>query len=261
MCKGNHLDKFCFWRHPELIKNPDLRAAQQARIDKYNSAGGAVHNCHAEVKDDESDSGESTYLAYACFRSQCERRCNCDLIFTSRIDETRCHECTEDLSINNPPSISDSMETSEYSHKDATREKNKEKAENRRRMKLLAKTRISVMEPLPAHYSGIRRTTSTVPIVDTTPAAGKYNRSRPLQPKAPLKPERLGVYKAKARKSKPLNLQHSSEFSDHTHEVCAFNGQQCEDNNSNDSSGNWSLWKHTATRQIILRAQGTPTVH
>ena len=40
-CEGNHLEEFCWWRHPELIRNKDLREKREEMIAKYKREKGA----------------------------------------------------------------------------------------------------------------------------------------------------------------------------------------------------------------------------
>ena len=144
MCKGNHLDKYCFWQHPELIKNPTLRASQQAAINKYNATNSAALNCTADTSDDRDDdnddSDEGSCLAYACFRSQCEMRCNCG--HEALESQLFCQEVCEYLS--SESSDLDTMEaTRDFLFEETTRATIKQKAEDRRQRKASMKARIA----------------------------------------------------------------------------------------------------------------------
>ena len=41
-CGKNHLDRYCFWQHPEKIQNPQLREQWQRRVAAYNTSGDAA---------------------------------------------------------------------------------------------------------------------------------------------------------------------------------------------------------------------------
>jgi hypothetical protein len=53
-CGGQHLDRFCFWRHPELIRNPEMRQRQIDKIKAYERRSASAHAImSADAHDDE----------------------------------------------------------------------------------------------------------------------------------------------------------------------------------------------------------------
>ena len=62
MCEGNHLRKFCWWRHPELIKNDDLRATFKEKIAKYEREKGGGNKTYTARR------GKATALSFTTSR-------------------------------------------------------------------------------------------------------------------------------------------------------------------------------------------------